>query len=136
MEKKELWDQVLIDVKKNTNVTQTTCDNFFKPIVVREISEQPKIVYLTADADLIVRAVKQRYYKMIEGSIKRITGDEYKVIVKSTSDYSEDRVISKPENRSRAFDANISFKKEKIFNPKYTFDNAFLHSSAFLPSMP
>ncbi len=123
MEKKELWDQVLIDVKKNTNVTQTTCDNFFRPIVVREISEQPKIVYLTADADLIVRAVKQRYYKMIEGSIKRITGDEYKVIVKSTSDYSEDRVVSKPENRSRAFDANISFKKEKIFNPKYTFDN-------------
>ncbi len=121
MNNTELWSKVMEDLQPQ--LTSASFKTFFKTIVVREINDNPPIAYLETPKDFYTNILK-RYLHMIEGSFQKVTGLNYRVVIKSSSEYSESNRVFKDKDRpSNVFDLNTSYMKEKIFNPKYTFDN-------------
>lgn len=124
MSSEQLWQKVLTYIKPN--VTGPAFETFFKPLILHNITEQPPIVYLASDLPLITNVIKIRYFKYIQEGLKNVTGVNYRVVIKNSSEYTENETYSSSFNMpftSKAFDLNVGLRKEKIFNPKYTFDN-------------
>ena len=121
MEKNELWQLVLEEIK--ANVTDATYNSFIKPIIIRELTENPLIAYLATTKEFVANVIKKRYLHLLEEGFKAVTGENYRVVIKTTTEYTEQPRPVIDNNRSKAFDYNIGFRKEKIFDPKYTFDN-------------
>ena len=67
--------------------------------------------------------IKKRYIPLLEKSFQSVTGEKYRVVIQTNNDYKENREKNEDNKASEAFDLKIRFKKENIFNPKFTFDN-------------
>lgn len=65
---------------------------------------------------------------MIEKAFKSATGEDYRVVVKHTSDYAQQKEDPDPIIRQPVI-MNPKLRKQKIFNPKYTFDNFVVGNS-------
>ena len=128
MEKNELWQLVLEKIKGM--VTEATYNSFITPVIIREISENPNIAYLSTSKDFIANVLKKRYVHLFEESISDITGEKYRVIIKTTSEYT-----AQNENMEKSHQASsggvssftpqytVNPLREIIFDPNYTFDN-------------
>lgn len=121
----EQRDQLLQDVLEYIypNVTGPAFDSFISPVKIRDISENPPIIYLEASKDFVVSVVKRRYLDLFTQAFSSVLGIEQKVIIKNSSDYTEKRILPEEERTSIPFDLNVSYYKEKIFDPNFTFDN-------------
>lgn len=119
-----IWNQVLKIIEKDT--TPISYSTWFKPIQVNSMDKNLKIVYLESDEDFIIKVLKDRYLQLIESSFKTVTGEDYRVVIKNKNDYD----IQKEETESsQPVIMDPKLRKQKIFNPRYTFDNFVVGSS-------
>ncbi|MGI6176858.1 MAG: chromosomal replication initiator protein DnaA [Eubacterium sp.] len=118
----EIWNKVKEDIKQN--VTEAAFNNFFRPAAIVELTDEPKIAYISTDKEIITNILRNRYTHVMETSFLNVTGENYRVVVKNSYEYVQKPKQAENFNQSSSsFNLNIGFKKEKIFNPKYTFDN-------------
>ncbi len=121
-DKDKIWQSVLRDIKKNC--TQPTYDGFFFATTLKKLDRDINVAYVAANSTVAANVLSMRYTSMISSSLENVTGIKYKVVVKTEGDYkNEDNMLRAEDRTSRAYNLNINFMKEKIFNPKYTFDN-------------
>ena len=125
----EIWSGVLEYIQKN--VTSTTYNTFIKAIELRQLQQNPHIAYLEKEKVQFLKLIKNRYLHLFEDGFKEITGENYRVILKASNEYEDNPTFltlepvtefDKPVSMSN-LDLNVNFRKEKIFNPLYTFDN-------------
>lgn len=121
---KSIWNQVLEIIEEQT--TSVSFNTWFKPIRMHNMDKNLKIVYLETDEEFIVKILKTRYLQLIESSFKTVTGEDYRVVVKLTSDYDQQKEES-PAEKPVLMDPKL--RKQKIFNPRYTFDNFVVGNS-------
>lgn len=121
MEKTELWGKVLEDL--SGIFTSETIKTFVKPAKLREINENPPIAYIEAPNNkMITLALKQRFLHQITESFKNVTGLDYKVVIKNSSEFKAPPRVIEQEPEPALF-SYAEFQKELIFDPNETFDN-------------
>ena len=117
---KNIWSQVLSIIKEETtNVSYTT---WFEPLIVHSIDKNVKIVYLETEDAFRINIIKNRYLHLIEKCLKDVTGEDYRVVIKNSSDYEEAGEEDDEQDRKPVL-MDPKLRKQKIFNPRYTFDN-------------
>ena len=123
----KIWESVLERIKEIT--TQISFETWFLPLKIRKIDTDLNIVYIEVNADnrsdFIITTIKNRYITTLEGAFKEVLGDNFRVILKDSLSYGED---DNKQNQKIKQKKNI-LDKEKIFNPKYTFDNFVVGNS-------
>lgn len=118
------WEQVLSHIKEN--VTPISYDTFLKPLNLHSIDEQVKIAYIESNDDFTISVIKNRYIPMIEGSFHTILGEEYRVVIKNSNEY---QTIKEEIKEKAPVLMDPKLRKQKIFNPRYTFDNFVVGNS-------
>ncbi len=117
---KNIWSQVLSIIKEETtNVSYTT---WFEPLIVHSIDKNVKIVYLETEDAFRINIIKNRYLHLIEKCLKDVTGEDYRVVIKNSADYEEVKEEDDEQDRKPVL-MDPKLRKQKIFNPRYTFDN-------------
>lgn len=118
------WEQVLSHIKEN--VTPISYDTFLKPLNINSIDEQVKIAYIESNDDFIISVIKNRYIPLIENSFHTLLGEEYRVVIKNSSEY---QTIKEEIKEKKPVLMDPQLRKQKIFNPRYTFDNFVVGNS-------
>lgn len=122
----KIWAEVLSIIESNT--TTISFNTWFKPLQVNTIDDNLKIAYLETSEDFIINILKSRYLQLIESSFKSVLNDDYRVIIKNIEEYKKTKANSSQENgMKQPFEPILG--KEKIFNPKYNFDNFVVGNS-------
>lgn len=118
----KIWDSVLEIIKENT--TPISFETWFKPLKIRKIDNDLNIVYIEVKSDkgkeFIISTIKNRYLTYLQSAFKKILNDEYRVVLKDSDEYKKDEDKEKPE---KAAPSKKVLNKEKIFNPKFNFEN-------------
>ena len=118
------WEKVLEIIKKET--TPISYKTWFLPTTVHSIDKDLKVIYLQNENSFIVNILKNRYLQMIENSFKDVMGEEYRIVIKQESDFEKEEQIREAQimnPKTRVRKLNQEFKNQRIFNPRYTFDN-------------
>ena len=118
----KIWDSVLEIIKENT--TPISFDTWFKPLKIRKIDNNLNIVYIEVNSDkgkdFIISTIKNRYLTYLQNAFKTVLNDEYRVVLKDSEEYENE------ESKKNTIKPNLNKKilnKQKIFNPKFNFDN-------------
>lgn len=124
MDKEKVWKRALGELKDN--VTPIAYETWIKPLGIRSIDEELNIVYIEFDEheknDMILRTIKNRYLPMIEDAIEGALGEHFRVVVKDVDTYrAEDIKRDQPKGKKTKRVKGLDM--EKIFNPKFTFEN-------------
>ena len=135
MEKYErIWAEILDIIEMN--VTPISFNTWFKePLNINKIDNELKIVYLEVStvrgSDLALNVLKNRYIPSLEQAFKDVLKEEYKVIIKLTTDYEKpvDNSEEKEENTKKKKPTKLTLDKQKLFNPKFTFENFVVGNS-------
>ena len=91
---------------------------------MKKLDSEINVAYVATEKSMTANILSRRYTSLFSQSIENVTGEVYKVVVKTEADYENENTILKSKDRtSKAYSFNINFQKEKIFNPNYTFDN-------------
>lgn len=127
----KVLDEVLAKIEEN--VPQISFDTWFKPLILRKIDYDLNIVYLEINSDeqrndFIIMTVKNRYMTILEENFKAVLGSDYRVVLKSSDQYNSEEVKNTPET-IKIEPKNKTFAREKIFNPKYNFENFVVGNS-------
>ncbi len=121
----EIWKKVLKIIEDNT--TSISYSTWFEPIQIKSIDDSLHIAYLANDTEFIINILKNRYLQLIESAFATVTGENYRVIVKHIDEYNNDQ--KKELNVTPSNIIDTKFKKQKIFNPRYNFDNFVVGNS-------
>ena len=121
---KNTWEQVLSHIKEN--VTPISYDTFLRPLNLNSIDEQLKIAYIESKDDFIISVIKNRYIPLIENSFHTLFGNEYRVVIKNAEEY---QTIKEEVKEKQPVYMDPKLRKQKIFNPRYTFDNFVVGNS-------
>lgn len=135
--KQQIWQAVLEILEVNT--TEVSFNTWLKPLILHDIDEELKIVYMgikiDSGSDFFLNIIKNRYISMLENSFEIILKENYRVIVKDINEYSAEPavkaaepVIEEPAAEEYEEEINIDLSSQKIFNPKYNFDNFVIGS--------
>ncbi len=120
---KKIWDKVLKSIEKD--VTPISYKTWFLAAHIRNLDKDLKIAYLVAEEEFEANILKTRYLQMLQSSFKDVLGDDYRVVVKTKEDYESEITDSTdketPKKKIKSLDKD--FPNQRIFNPKYTFDN-------------
>ena len=120
--KNELWAEVLAYI--STKVNGPTYSTFISPVRLKEITEKPPIAYLEASKEMVVNVVKRRYSHLFAEAFTSILNQEYKVVIKNSSEYREKpRVLTDDEAPSFTSFSDPIFRDMRMFDPNLTFDN-------------
>jgi len=123
----KIWEKVLKLVKDNT--TLISYNTWFAPTSIREIDKEIKIVYLESEDDFAVEILKKRYLQLLESSINSVMEENYRVVIKNSSDYDAEKPVQKqPKNNPESY-ITSNLNKQRIFNPRYSFDNFVVGNS-------
>ena len=113
-----------MDILSKNLVNETTYNDILSQVSLREITENPKVVYLECDNTVIVGLINRRYLHIFSVAIKNVTDDDYQVVIKHTSEYKERPKIFNPSSTPGVVNPiNPIFDDEKIFDPSFTFEN-------------
>ncbi len=127
MDYSKIWENVLDRIKEIT--TQISFETWFLPLKIRKIDTDLNIVYIEVNSDnrsdFIITTIKNRYISTLESAFKEVLNDNFRVILKDSSSYNEEENKQQTKIKPKK---NI-LDKEKIFNPKYTFDNFVVGNS-------
>lgn len=128
MDNNKIWEEVLEKIKEN--ITPISFETWFKPLQIRKIDRDLNIVYIEISADkrndFIINTIKNRYLPTLEGAFKSVLNDDFRVVLKNSEQYAfedtkNEQVKIKPKKRS--------LNKEKIFNPRFNFENFVVGNS-------
>lgn len=124
------------------NVTQTTFNTFIKPVVLREVSENPKTAFLETKDSFYANILNNRYLHLFEEAFKDVTGSDYKISIsfkgnKEARNKPSFNATSKKNIENIKINAG-GYAKEKFFNPNNSFENfvvgesnKFAHAACF-----
>lgn len=119
------WEKVLTLIKND--VTPISYKTWIEPTKIRAIDQEVKIVYLESDEDFIINILKNRYLPMLESCFKTVLNDNYRVVIKNINDY--EVLNPSPAEKSSNEIIKTGLDKQKIFNPRYNFDNFVVGNS-------
>ena len=146
-----IWSQVLELIKKTT--TSTSYKTWFLPTRIHNIDEELKIVYLEANEEFYANILKNRYLNILEDSFETVMKMPYRVVIKTSDEYKKQDTEIKEEtilttipgqkdsqieinldpqlhrNKPKPADYYPAFAKQRIFNPRYNFDNFVVGNS-------
>lgn len=122
------------ELKKLT--TAVSFDTWLKPLEVHHLDHDLKIAYLGIrktkgiDINFILKIVRNRYLTVVEDCLQPVLGEKYRVIAKDMDEYREEE----PEEEKKEEEPVIHIKErslvnQKIFNPRYNFDNFVVGNS-------
>lgn len=115
---KKTREEILNFIKPN--VTNVSFRTWLEPLQINNIDEQLKIVYMEADKFFVINTVKTRYIPMIENALKKLYQTDYRVVIKEHNDVEN----SQQEEQKEPKKSNVNYENiEKIFDPRFTFDN-------------
>ena len=118
----KIWDSVLEIIKENT--TPISFETWIKPLKIRKIDNSLNIVYIELTSqkgkDLIISTIKNRYLTYLQNAFKTVLNEEYRVVLKDSDEYDKEEIKKNPVKVSPP---KRELNKQKIFNPKFNFDN-------------
>ena len=118
----KIWDSVLEIIKENT--TPISFETWFKPLKIRKIDNSLNIVYIEVNSDkgkeFIISTIKNRYMTYLQNAFKTVLNDEYRVVLKDSDEYDKEEAKDSPV---KVTTQKKALNKQKIFNPKFNFDN-------------
>lgn len=118
----KIWDSVLEIIKENT--TPISFETWFKPLKIRKIDNSLNIVYIEVNSDkgkeFIISTIKNRYMTYLQNAFKTVLNDEYRVVLKDSDEYDKEEAKDIPV---KVTTQKKALNKQKIFNPKFNFDN-------------
>ena len=133
-DKTVIWQSVLDIIEQNT--TQISFETWFKPLRIRKIDTDLNIVYLELKSDkgkdFIIDTIKKRYMQYLQSAFMTVMGEDFRVVLKDSDEYEREAKteISAEETTPKRVKApQTVLNKQKIFNPKYNFDNFVVGSS-------
>ena len=123
MDYEKIWESVLEIVKEI--IPKISFETWLLPLKIRKIDENLKIAYIEVNSgdrnDLIIGRIKDRYITTIESAFKEVLNDNCRVVIKKTSSYEDEEKKHEPAKQIKS--SKKTLNKEKIFNPRYNFDN-------------
>ena len=123
MDYEKIWESVLEIVKEI--IPKISFETWLLPLSIRKIDENLKIAYIEVNSgdrnDLIIGRIKDRYITTIESAFKEVLNDNFRVVIKKTSSYEDEEKKHEPSKQIK--NSKKTLNKEKIFNPRYNFDN-------------
>ncbi len=132
---RNITKQLHEELKKLT--TAVSFDTWLKPLEIHHLDDDLKIAYLGIrktkgiDINFILKIVRNRYITVVEDCLLTVLGEKYRVIAKDMDEYEEESAEEKPVP---AEEPVIHIKErslinQKIFNPRYNFDNFVVGNS-------
>lgn len=124
MDYNNIWQNVLIQARSIID-QEISFNTWILPLKIRKIDEELKIVYMELQSEsyerstFMINNIKKRYLQTLEISFKEVLGDDYRVILKESNQYKSEETVEEPKIEPK----KTILKKEKIFNPRFTFDN-------------
>ena len=120
----QTWEKVLAIIKEET--TTPSFNHWFASAHLHSLDDTAKIAYLETQDEFNVRILNNRYKTMLENTFKTVLQEDYRVIVRKTTDYENEP--EKPEavirkEKAKVTYVNKEFRNQRIFNPKFNFDN-------------
>ena len=127
MDNNKIWEGFTSAIKANT--TPVSFRTWFNPLSLRRLDEETGIIYLEAEDDMVVNWLKNNYFPMIQKTMDSILGNAsngsaYRIVIKTTKDYQEQKPTTAPKKLGEK-----QKPTEKLFNPKYNFDNFIIGNS-------
>lgn len=127
----KIWDKVLLKIGEN--VTPISFETWFKPLNIRKIDKDLHIAYIEISSedkrnDFIIKTIKNRYMATLETAFKSVLDADFRVVLKNSDQYD----LEEAKNNSEAIKVEQkkkTFNREKIFNPKYNFENFVVGNS-------
>lgn len=120
MDKNKIWGSILNSLKDNiTNLSYTT---WISPLYIHHIEEDSGIIYLAWPNDAkLINHINEHYLNLIENTVNNSMEKDYRVVIKQEKEYEVSKIdTSKMKN---------SFNQEKLFNPRFNFDNFVVGNS-------
>ena len=118
----KIWDSVLEIIKENT--TPISFETWIKPLKIRKIDNSLNIVYIEVNSqkgkDLIISTIKNRYLTYLQNAFKTVLNEEYRVVLKDSDEYDKEDLKKNPV---KVTPPKRELNKQKIFNPKFNFEN-------------
>ena len=118
----KIWDNVLEIIKENT--TPISFETWFKPLKIRKIDNSLNIVYIEVNSDkgkdFIISTIKNRYLTYLQNALKTVLNDDYRVVLKDSDTFDEEEEKNNPV---KVTPHKKELNKQKIFNPKFNFNN-------------
>lgn len=128
MENNQIWQEVLEKIREN--ITPISFDTWFKPLSIRKIDTDLNIVYIEISADkrndFIITTVKNRYLSTLEAAFKNVLGEDFRVVIKNSEQYEQEEAKEEPP---KIKPKKKTLDKEKIFNPRFNFENFVVGNS-------
>ena len=120
LDKNKIWGTVLNSLKENTtNLSYTT---WISPLYIHHIEEDSGIICLAwPNQASLVNHINEHYLPQITAAVNDCMDKKYEVIVKHEKEYEVSHIdTSKMKS---------SFNQEKLFNPRFNFDNFIVGNS-------
>lgn len=120
MDKNKIWGTILNSLKeKNTNLSYTT---WIAPLYIHSIEEDSGVIYLAwPNQSQLINHINDHYLTQIETAVNNCMDKEYRVIIKQEKEYEKPKIDT---TRRKS-----SFTQEKLFNPKFNFDDFIVGNS-------
>lgn len=120
MDKNKIWGTILSSLKeKNTNLSYTT---WIAPLYIHSIEEDSGVIYLAwPNQSQLINHINDHYLTQIETAVNNCMDKEYRVIIKQEKEYEKPKIDT---TRRKS-----SFTQEKLFNPKFNFDDFIVGNS-------
>lgn len=126
---KDTWEKVLAIIKEET--TAASFNHWFASAHLHALDETAKIAYLETQEDFNLRILNNRYKTMLENTFKTVLQEDYRVIVQKTTDYKDEKEevnevqqeFFLKKEKAKVEEINRDFRNQRIFNPKFNFDN-------------
>lgn len=125
------------ELKKLT--TPVSFSTWLQPLEVFQIDNDMKIVYLGVknsggiDVDFILNIIRTRYVPVIEDCLETVLHDRYRAVIKVMDEYLKEPPKNESEIHIKESEKEIipapRIGMEKIFNPRYNFDNFVVGNS-------
>lgn len=120
MDKNKIWSTTLSFIKANT--TPLSFTTWIEPLSIHHIDEDAGIIYLSwSNEEKLIKHLNDHYLNLIENAINSGQDRKFKVVIKQEKEYEA--------KKSDSGKSKSSFNQEKLFNPRFNFDNFVVGNS-------
>ena len=120
LDKNKIWGTILNSLKEKTaNLSYTT---WIAPLYIHHIEEDSGIIYLAwPNQAQLINHINDHYLTQIENAVNNCMDKKYRVVIKQEKEYEKSKIDT---TRRKS-----SFTQEKLFNPKFNFDDFIVGNS-------
>ncbi len=126
----EKWDEILLTVKREHELTDISFNTWLKPLQIFSIQNN-RIYILVSGEQMGLTYINRKYYLPLKVAVAEVTGTEYEIEFVLPE---QAKKLKTPHPRRRA---TTEEAERSNLNPNYTFDtfvvgnnNRFAHSAA------